>query len=451
MESTRNSLGFAALYRAHFGFVWSSLGRLGVASASIDDASQDVFVVAHRRLPGFEGRSDVRTWLFGIARRVAFRHRRTAIRHARKRRAAESLARTSMPSLGGGIAVDLDEAMAGRQAGALVLRALHDLDDDKRAAVVLHLFDELSGPQVAAMLGLNIDTAYSRIRAGRRALRTRLLAMGVREDHGDAVASAREQTRAARGTRDRVATLLSARLGRELAVGIALGSGAAPSSAAVSVAAWKGAALAVGLGVLGIVGVRGVSPPSPHAGEDALRKPKSAQAHRARMTAVRAMHLGDVPPDPESAAHPPRTSPPQQGSDPRPATVPAVVSEPGSPASPAAHPTRTARRSDPREPKSTRTDRLSREVGLLEAIRGALDHGEGEGALRLLAQHAERFPNGQLVTEHAAYRAVALCTVGRTAQGRGEARLFVRRHPQALLVGRLREACALSQKQSSRR
>ena len=60
----------------HFDFVWRSLGRLGVPPEGIEDAAQDVFLVVHRRLADFEGRSSLTTWLYGIALRVARDHRR---------------------------------------------------------------------------------------------------------------------------------------------------------------------------------------------------------------------------------------------------------------------------------------------------------------------------------------------------------------------------------------
>src|SRR4051812_45143312 len=71
---------FDAIYEEHFDFVWRSVGRLGVDAAAVEDAAQDVFVIAHRRLAGFEGRSSVKTWLFGIALRVSRDHRRSARR-----------------------------------------------------------------------------------------------------------------------------------------------------------------------------------------------------------------------------------------------------------------------------------------------------------------------------------------------------------------------------------
>jgi len=68
---------FAQIYEEYFAFVWRSLRALGVSRSALDDATQDVFVVVHRRLSDFEGRSSLKTWLFGIACRVAANHRRS--------------------------------------------------------------------------------------------------------------------------------------------------------------------------------------------------------------------------------------------------------------------------------------------------------------------------------------------------------------------------------------
>ena len=59
-------------------FVWRTLRHLGVAESDLDDVCQDVFVTVNRRLESFEGRSLVRTWIYGICLRVASDHRRRA-------------------------------------------------------------------------------------------------------------------------------------------------------------------------------------------------------------------------------------------------------------------------------------------------------------------------------------------------------------------------------------
>jgi RNA polymerase sigma-70 factor (ECF subfamily) len=54
--------------------------RLGVQEREVEDVAQEVFVIVHRQLPAFEGRSTLKTWLCGIALRTAANHRRKAYR-----------------------------------------------------------------------------------------------------------------------------------------------------------------------------------------------------------------------------------------------------------------------------------------------------------------------------------------------------------------------------------
>ena len=54
---------FDALYEAEFDFVWRSVRALGIPEHATDDVAQEIFIVVHRRLADFEGRSSVRTWV----------------------------------------------------------------------------------------------------------------------------------------------------------------------------------------------------------------------------------------------------------------------------------------------------------------------------------------------------------------------------------------------------
>ena len=58
--------GFEKIYEAHASRVLRTLRRLGVRDADLEDVAQGVFVVVHRKLPEFAGRSSLKTWLFGI-------------------------------------------------------------------------------------------------------------------------------------------------------------------------------------------------------------------------------------------------------------------------------------------------------------------------------------------------------------------------------------------------
>ena len=76
------TVAFSELYRENVAFVWRSLRRLGVSERDVDDVCQEVFVIVHRKLSTFDATAAMRTWLFGIARRVAADHRKRA--HVRR-------------------------------------------------------------------------------------------------------------------------------------------------------------------------------------------------------------------------------------------------------------------------------------------------------------------------------------------------------------------------------
>jgi RNA polymerase sigma-70 factor (ECF subfamily) len=156
---------FEEVYEAHVEWVWRSLRRLGVPEASVDDALQDVFVVVHRRLGDFEGRSSLKTWLFGIVLGTARNHRRSARRRAPETRLAAEV-NDDLPARDARGPEDCaEDAEAVRVLHAL----LDELPEDKREVFVLADLEEMSAPEIAAALDLNLNTVYSRIRAARLA------------------------------------------------------------------------------------------------------------------------------------------------------------------------------------------------------------------------------------------------------------------------------------------
>jgi RNA polymerase sigma-70 factor, ECF subfamily len=154
------ALGFEDVYRAEFGFVWRSAKRLGLRDAALDDAVQEVFVVVHRRLAEFEGRSSLRTWLFGITLRVVRDHRRSA----RRRDPGPPVDPDSLRATGSGPAESLEKAEAVRLLHAL----LDELDDERREVFVMAELEQMPMPEIAEALGINVNTAYARLRSGRQ-------------------------------------------------------------------------------------------------------------------------------------------------------------------------------------------------------------------------------------------------------------------------------------------
>lgn len=157
-EPKPKAFAFDDVYAAHGAFVWRVLRRLGVHEADVADVAQEVFLVVHRRLGSFDGACAVQTWLFAICQRTASGYRRRAHRK-HETLAAETPEVASEPGQA--------DAVAERQARALLDRALDALDEDQRAVFVLFELEQLAMTEVAAMAGCPLKTAYSRLYAAR--------------------------------------------------------------------------------------------------------------------------------------------------------------------------------------------------------------------------------------------------------------------------------------------
>jgi RNA polymerase sigma-70 factor, ECF subfamily len=163
---------FRTLYDEQVAFVWRNLRRLGVAPADVEDRVQEVFVVAHRRLPGYEERGHgPRAWLFQIVLRVASEWRRHKRRHPEDTDggAAQELER---------IEPEQSDLVARREALDQLDVALATLDVDKRAVIVLHEIEEMTAPEIAHVLAIPLNTVYSRLRVARGELEQALRRQG---------------------------------------------------------------------------------------------------------------------------------------------------------------------------------------------------------------------------------------------------------------------------------
>ncbi|PCC68074.1 hypothetical protein SAMN02745121_04583 [Nannocystis exedens] len=85
---------------------------------------------------------------------------------------------------------------------------------------------------------------------------------------------------------------------------------------------------------------------------------------------------------------------------------------------------------------------LAKEAELLGRAQAAIQLGEADEALALLAAYAQQFPRGALREEHDALRALALCASDRAGEGRAAAQVFLRAHGGSALAERVRQGCA---------
>lgn len=162
----------AEIFRAYAPFVWRGLRRLGVPESDVEDVCQEVFVVVHRKLGDFEGRSSLRTWIYGICARTASDYRRSG----RVRREVVTEAPPDAPQEGG-----QHDAVALRQARVQLDLILDELDDDKRSVFVLYEIEELTMAEVAEALACPLQTAYSRLHAARKVVEAGVLRAQARE------------------------------------------------------------------------------------------------------------------------------------------------------------------------------------------------------------------------------------------------------------------------------
>ena len=155
---------FEAIYREHFRFVWRSVRRLGVRGAAVDDVVQEVFLVVHRRMEAFEGRSSAKTWLYGILRRVIADHRRTL----RRKPAWSEESPGQLDRLRDVGSKGPDASAEEAEQVRLLYRVLDALDDDKREVFILAELEGMTMAEIAEATEVNPNTVSSRLRAARQ-------------------------------------------------------------------------------------------------------------------------------------------------------------------------------------------------------------------------------------------------------------------------------------------
>ena len=164
------ALQFEDVYSEHFDFVWRAARGLGMGIGSVDDVVQEVFLIVHRKLDTLESPGALKSWLFGITRRVCKDHRRSMARR--------------------GPHVELDQQrevdpgkdpqahLVGRKEMRIVEQYVAELDEENRALFFLTLLEGLPIADAAKALNLNANTTYSRVRTLRQELQALLTRAG---------------------------------------------------------------------------------------------------------------------------------------------------------------------------------------------------------------------------------------------------------------------------------
>lgn len=158
------ALDSSAIFQSEFRHVWNTLRRLCVHDRDLEDVAHEVFIRVHAQLPLFDPSRPLRAWLFGIAVGVAANYRRLA----RHRKVDLVGALPDHPDQSD----QADQGLERREESRLVHAALQKVPLEQRAVLVMHELEGYPIPEVAATLGLGLNTAYSRLRLGRDAFRS---------------------------------------------------------------------------------------------------------------------------------------------------------------------------------------------------------------------------------------------------------------------------------------
>lgn len=154
-----------AAFRAHHDFVWRVVRCQGVSEEAVDDAVQDVYLTVHRRRHDYDARAPLRHWLYGIAKGVGRNHARKARRQA--------VRRDQLPEVTRG--PTQESSVQRAEVAQLLERFLRTMNPKLREVFVLTHIDGMAGPEVARMLGVELNTVYSRLRRARRRFETMLV------------------------------------------------------------------------------------------------------------------------------------------------------------------------------------------------------------------------------------------------------------------------------------
>jgi RNA polymerase sigma-70 factor (ECF subfamily) len=164
-ELEARSQRLARLFQEHAAFVWRSLRRMGVAQADLEDATQEVFIVVHKRLEEYEERASMRSWLYAICMRVGSRQRRTSSRR-REDVVADPPDRVVQPEQQAGV--------EQREALQQLQRVLEALPEKQRTVFVLYEVEHMSIAEIAEAIGCPQQTAYARLHKARERARVEL-------------------------------------------------------------------------------------------------------------------------------------------------------------------------------------------------------------------------------------------------------------------------------------
>ena len=175
MLQRRADARLRGMVEAHIDAMARLLRRLGVPESDVDDAVQQVFLTAARRLGDIEPHAE-KSFLYKTALHVAAHARRTV---ARRRESGDDGA----PEQADG-RPSAEELIDRRRAAALLEEVLELMPEELRTVFVLFEIEQLPTLEIAALLEVPVGTAASRLRRAREEFQERVARLRARRTRG---------------------------------------------------------------------------------------------------------------------------------------------------------------------------------------------------------------------------------------------------------------------------
>ena len=156
---------FATIYDRYFAFVWRLAANSRVPQSHLDDVVQEAFLVIHRKLPTFEGRASLRSWIAAITRTTA----KDFLRRKRHQLLGNEVDPDSSASASMNPVEQLEAA-----AAALLDKFLDEMTEEQRDVFILAEVEQMTASEIAVILEANPNTVRTRLRAARQSLQASL-------------------------------------------------------------------------------------------------------------------------------------------------------------------------------------------------------------------------------------------------------------------------------------
>jgi RNA polymerase sigma-70 factor, ECF subfamily len=159
MDDAKCSPNVAQLVAEHHAAAYRYAYRLTGSVQDAEDLTQDVFLVAQRKVGQLREIDNTRAWLFAVLRNCFLKQRQ----HRR-------------PALAVNVSLDMDLVLAPEPSEAVdrdrLQEALNQLPDAARMVVVMYYFEECSYREIAERLDIPIGTVMSRLARAKGHLRS---------------------------------------------------------------------------------------------------------------------------------------------------------------------------------------------------------------------------------------------------------------------------------------